>query len=312
VTRRLIVIGDCNADLVLSGNVRPRFGQGENLVHNAELTIGGSAAITACAAVRLGLDCALVATVGNDALGRMQTEALDSAGVDVSSVAIDPEYPTGVTVVLAEPADRAILTSLGAIARLDASTVSAAMLANAAHVHVSAWFLLTDLRPELPGLLRAARAAGATVSLDTNFDPSGHWLDDDLRRALGEVDLLLPNLAEARALSGESDPLAAARVLARRVPAVAVKLGAEGAVVVAGETTASAATPSVEVVDTTGAGDNFNAGFIAGRLEGRSLADSLRLALTCGTLSIAGMGGTGTQPDLARASAIASEISVCD
>jgi sugar/nucleoside kinase (ribokinase family) len=312
VAPRLIVIGDCNPDLVLSGNVRPRFGQAETVVGDAELTVGGSAAITACAAVRLGLDCTLIAAIGDDALGRTQAEALSAAGVDLSGLSVDPEHATGVTVVLAETADRAILTAPGAIARLNRAAVDEAVLATADHVHVSAWFLLEDLRPALPSLLRTARAAGATVSLDTNFDPAGRWLSDELELALGEVDLLLPNLAEARALSGEADPLAAARALARRVPAVAVKLGADGAVVVAGNDTAAAAPPAVEVIDTTGAGDNFNAGFIVGRLGGRSLADSLRLAIACGALSTGALGGASAQPNLERASAFAASISLCD
>ena len=306
------MIGDCNPDLVLSGDVRPRFGQAETLVDDAGLTVGGSAAITACAAARLGLDSALIAAVGDDPLGRLQADELRATGIDLSGMVVDPEHPTGVTVVLAEPGDRAILTAPGAIPRLAADAIDTAVLATADHVHVSAWFLLDDLRPGLAGLLRAARAAGATVSLDTNFDPAGRWLDGDLERALDELDLLLLNLTEARALSGESDPRAAARALARRGGAVAVKLGPEGAVVVDGDEVVTAGPPPVEVVDTTGAGDNFNAGLLAARLGGRSLADSLRLALACGALSTRALGGAGAQPSLEAATALGSRISVRD
>jgi sugar/nucleoside kinase (ribokinase family) len=312
VAPRLIVIGDCNPDLVLSGNSRPRFDQVEVLVDEARLAVGGSASITACAAARLGLECSLLAAVGDDALGRIQTDAIRAAGVDVRALVVDPDHATGVTVVLTEPGDRAILTAPGAIGRLSAPDVDAALLAAADHVHVSSWFLLGALRPDLPSLLGAARAAGTTVSLDTNYDPSGTWDDGDLRRALDAVDVLLPNLAEARALSGEAEPLAAARALARMVPTAVVKLGAQGAVAVSGERAVAAGPPRVEVADTTGAGDNFNAGFLAGTLAGRGLDESLRLAVACGALSTRGLGGTAAQPDLEQATEFAASISVRD
>jgi sugar/nucleoside kinase (ribokinase family) len=312
VAPRLIVIGDCNPDLVLSGNARPRFDEVEVVVDEARLAVGGSASITACAAARLGLECSLLAAVGDDALGRIQTDAVRAAGVDGRALVVDPDHATGMTVVLAEPGDRAILTAPGASGRLSAPDVDTPLLAAADHVHVSSWFLLESLRPDLPSLLGAAHAAGTTVSLDTNYDPSRSWEDGDLRRALDAVDVLLPNLAEACALSGEAEPLAAARALARTVPTAVVKLGAEGAVAVSSDRAVAAVPPRVSVADTTGAGDNFNAGFLAGMLAGRPLDESLRLAVACGALSTRCLGGTAAQPDLEQATEFAASVSVRD
>jgi sugar/nucleoside kinase (ribokinase family) len=305
VARRLIVLGDCNPDLVLTGNAKPVFGQVETLVDDATLTIGGSGAITAAGAARLGVDSALIATVGDDDLGRLQLAALADAGVDTSRIVVDPQLPTGMSLILGDGEDRAILTAAGAITALAADQVGAAPLATADHVHVSSLFLLSNLRPGLPELLRAARAGGATTSVDTNWDPAGSW-SDGIEEVLDEADVLLPNLEEARRLSGETDGEAALWALAERVPTVVIKLGADGAIAVERGRSEVVRAPSwsVEMLDTTGAGDSFNAGFIAARLEGAPLADALAQAVACGALATRGLGGTTTQPTLAESRAL--------
>ncbi len=173
----LVVIGDCNPDvLVLGEDVTPAFGQQEKLVASMSLVVGGSAAITAVAAARLGCRVALVAAVGADPAGQFMLDQLGRAGVDTTAVAVRPGGSTGMTVVLSSGADRAILTASGAITSLTPADVPADLLAAARHVHVSAYFLLADsLGPGLAALLAAARAGGATTSLDTNWDPAGRW-----------------------------------------------------------------------------------------------------------------------------------------
>ena len=118
----LVVIGDCNPDvLVLGDDVTPAFGQQEKLVDRVSLEIGGSAAITAVAAARLGLRVALVATVGRDPAGAFMLDQLAREGVDVRAVIVRDGIPTGMTVALSRGGDRAILTALGAIAALAAA-----------------------------------------------------------------------------------------------------------------------------------------------------------------------------------------------
>ena len=122
------------------------------------LVIGGSAAITAVAAARLGLRVALVAAVGADPAGTFMLDQLASEGVDVSAVAVREDAPTGMTVALSRGGDRAILTALGAMASLTAADVPPSLLARARHVHVSSYFLLADsLGPGLAALFSAAR-----------------------------------------------------------------------------------------------------------------------------------------------------------
>jgi sugar/nucleoside kinase (ribokinase family) len=292
----LLVLGDANPDLVLrGGDIEPAFGQEERIVDDGRLVIGGSGAIMACGAARLGLRTALIAVMGQDALGRFTLEALESHGVDVSACPIDDHRPTGVTVVLSKGEDRAMLTALGTIGALMAAHVDRRLLADARHVHVSSYFLQTGLRGDLPALFHAAHEAGATTSIDPNWDPSGRW-DAGLLQLLSDTDYFLPNSSEARMITGIDDIDVAAESLSERGATLAVKFGQGGGLAMhEGDVLHVEAVP-VDVVDTTGAGDSFDAGFLAGRLWGWSIERSLQLAVACGSLSARATGGTAAQP----------------
>jgi sugar/nucleoside kinase (ribokinase family) len=308
----LVVIGDCNPDvLVLGQDVTPSFGQREKLVDGIWMVIGGSAAITAVAAARLGLDVELVAAVGTDPAGDFLLGELSRQGVGTAAVAVRDEVPTGMTVALSAGADRAILTALGAVTSLTTRDVPAALLARARHVHVSSYFLLEhSLGPGLAAMLATARAAGAATSLDTNWDPAGRWGDDHLCAALAQTDVLLPNEAEALRIAGESTVTAAAQTLTAAGSRLAVKLGERGALCADGPVWHRAELPPVTPVDATGAGDCFNAGLIAGLLYGLGLADATALGCAVGALSTRAPGGTAGCPDLASALALARTATV--
>ena len=234
----LLVVGDCNPDvLVLGDDVRPRFGQQERIVASMSLVIGGSAAITAVAAARLGLRVALVAAVGDDPAGQLMLGQLAAEGVNVTAVAVRPAVPTGMTVALSEGADRAILTATGAITTLTVQPTCRARCWRGPGICTSARISCWSARsgPGLAALFAAARAAGVGTSLDTNWDPSGQWGDDRLRAALAVTDLLLPNEAEVLRLSGQATLAAATAVLTAAGPRLVVKLGARGALCVDGE-----------------------------------------------------------------------------
>jgi sugar/nucleoside kinase (ribokinase family) len=310
----LVVIGDCNPDvLVLGDDVAPAFGQQEKLVGSISLVIGGSAAITAVAAARLGLRVALAAAIGPDAAGDFMLAQLAAEGVDTSAVVVRQREPTGMTVALSSGGDRAILTATGAMASLTAADVPAVLLRQARHVHVSSYFLLErSLAPGLAGLLAAARSAGASTSLDTNWDPAGRWGGEQLRAVLRQVGLLLPNQAEALRLSGTGRLADAVAALTAGGRTVAVKLGPHGVLCCGPAAMYRAAPPATgtPVIDATGAGDCCNAGLITGLLRGMDLAAAAGLGCAVGTASTRAAGGTASCPDLPSALALAQQVRI--
>jgi sugar/nucleoside kinase (ribokinase family) len=238
-------------------------------------------------------------------------DQLARAGVGTGAVAVREDVPTGMTVALSNGGDRAILTALGAVGSLTAADVPAALLARARHVHISSYFLVEDsLGPGLAAVMAAAQAGGATVSLDTNWDPSGRWGDDRLTAALARADLLLPNEAEAVRLSREPDLAAAVPVLTAAGSRLVVKLGARGALCADGTRRHRVSVPPVTPVDATGAGDCFNAGLITGLLQGLDLPEAAALGCAAGALSTRAPGGTGSCPDLPSARALAGTATV--
>ena len=298
----ILVLGDANPDLVLSGgDVVPAFGQAERLVDEARLVIGGSGAIFACGAAKLGLRVAFAGVVGDDMFGRFMCDQLQAHGIDTSAVAVLPERSTGVTVVLSGRDDRAMLTFAGTIGDLRRSVIGADVLSRTRHIHVSSYFLQRALAPELPALFREARDGEATTSLDPNWDPSGQW-DNGLMALLPEVDVFLPNEVEALSMARISVVEdAIARLRSAGAGTVVVKTAGQGAVAAqAGDAVAVAGIPT-QVVDSTGAGDSFDAGFLAGFLGGQPLRRCLEIGNACGALSTRGIGGASTQPTMVEA-----------
>jgi sugar/nucleoside kinase (ribokinase family) len=314
-TYDLVVVGDANPDVVLTGAPdRLAFGQVEHLVTAGTLTLGGSGAIMAHAAARLGLRTALVSVVGADASGRLVLDWLTAGGVDTRWISRHADLATALTVVLTKAdGDRAILTAPAALAAFDGASVPADALAYARHVHVSALGLLPGLRPDVPALLAAARGGGASTSVDTNDDPAGSFALD-LGALLRASDRLLPNEREAVAMAAALghdavDAVTAARALALSGPSPVVKCGAAGAVAWVDGVALRAVPPAAEpFVDAVGAGDCFDAGLVAGLLDGRPLPDAMRLAVACGTLSTRAAGGVDGQPTLAAAEAFATRV----
>ena len=297
----ILAVGELNADLILRGDVIPEFGQVEKLLESADLTIGSSTAIFACGVARLGLHVAFIGKVGQDEFGRFLLRELEKRGIDTSGVVIDPGLKTGLTVVLSRGADRAILTFAGSIPALRYDEIDPSYLARARHLHLGSYFMLDALRPDVSALFGLAHKHRLTVSLDTNYDPNLTW-DSGLWECLERTDVFLPNEAElcavfqAHARREASSVEACLRSLAQFIPTVAVKLGARGAIAQRGEEVTTADALAVDVVDTTGAGDTFDAGFVYGHLAGWDLKRALRFACVCGSLSTRAAGGTAAQP----------------
>lgn len=318
----LLVAGDAVPDVIVAdvaGEIA--FGQVETLVERGALTVGGSSAIMACGAARLGLRVAFVGVVGDDGAGRFMLDELTAHGVDVSGCVMLSQRATGLTVHLVRPGaerDRAMLTSMGCVGELTAAMVRDARAERARHLHVGSFYLLPRLAPELAALFAEARREGRTTSLDTQGDWEGRW-QGGLRETLRETDLYFANRDEALAVAAslgekpveekpvKEEPVGEApageadleRVLSRLAalgPRPVVKCGAQGALALDGAAVVRAAALRGAPVDTIGAGDSFDAGFIYGHLQGWPLERCLVFAAACGSLSTRAAGGVDAQP----------------
>ncbi len=287
----ILCVADLCVDLVLTGNVRPRFGQFEQLIDDYALELGGSANLFASQFVKLGGRAGVIGRSGCDPFGDLALARLQSLSVDVARVRRDTDLKTGIGVALSEPSDRAILTFLGSIDAVEPADLTEECLDSARHWHLASYFLLSRLRAVWPEWLRRCKEQGLTTSLDTNWDPAARW--DGVTELLPWTDVFLPNDAEALAISGESDVEAAGRRLASFGPLVVVKRGADGVAAFSGDKCWSepAAGHPARVVDTTGAGDNFDAGFLRAWLLGRDVPECIELGQRCAFASLHAAGG---------------------
>jgi sugar/nucleoside kinase (ribokinase family) len=298
----LLVVGEVNADVIVADpDPRPTFGQAERVVQDIRPAVGSSSVITACAAARLGLRVAMVGVVGDDLFGRFMLDAMRERDVDVGAVRVAVDAPTGASVILTDGRDRAILTARGTIGAMTADDVPLSLVRQARHLHIGSWFLQDGLRPGAARLLRDARDAGLTTSLDPNWDPSGAW-DDGLTAILPWLDLVFPNETEVSRISGFDDPEIAAVELARlgrpdEGPMVVVKCGADGAFAATAFGVVARVDPyPVTALDTTGAGDSFDAGFLGAWRAGAAPLEALRAGAVAGALSTTALGGVDGQP----------------
>jgi sugar/nucleoside kinase (ribokinase family) len=296
----VLAVGDLNADLILTGlSGTPRPGR-EVVVRGCLLTLGGSAAIFACGLARLGRPVRFLGKVGDDEPGRLVLGLMRRRGVDVSGVRSDPKVGTGIAAAISGTGDRALVSFLGTVATATLRDLDLSRLERHRHLHLTSPFLQSSLRPHFPALLKRAKRAGLTTSIDPGWDPAESWKVEDI---LPWLDVLLVNELEAEALTGLK-PVAAAAALARRVPLAVVKLGPHGAMAASAGRAWRAPSFPVKPLDTTGAGDTFAAGFIDSWLGGKTVEDALAFGCACGALSTLKPGGYEGQPTRAQAGAL--------
>jgi len=296
---KILVVGELNADLVVSGlSAFPALGQ-EVVSGELRTVLGSSSAICAAGLARLGAVVDLAGKLGDDHYGEFVAAELRRLGVGTDHLLRDPLLQTGLTIVLAYPHERALVTFPGSIAALRREEIPTSMLAAYCHLHVGSYFLQKGLQPGLIDLFDAAHGAGLSVSLDTGWDSEEKWGGPELSALLGHVDIFLPNERECCAIAGTEDVEDAARKLAGRARLVVVKRGPEGAMAMCQGHLIRSPGFRVAVVDTTGAGDSFDAGFLyAHVIKRQELGEALRFANACGAISTTGYGGTAAQPML--------------
>lgn len=292
----VLAVSDMCVDLILTGDVHPRFGQAEQIVDDYLLELGGSANIFVSQVVKLGGKGAVIGYVGNDSFGEFVSDQLRNIGVETEFLKTHPDLKTGLGVALAEKGDRAILTYSGTIDATTQGDLPADLLLQTRHWHVASFFLLESLRPFWKEWLRECKKAGVTTSMDTNWDPADQW--NGVEDLLPHIDVFLPNEEEALRITGAPDCLAALDHLTRVGNLIVIKRGKHGALAARGNTRWEFRVPqneSIEIVDSIGAGDNFDAGFIWGLMQDWSIDRCLKLAHTCGSASLSRAGGIAGQ-----------------
>lgn len=286
------VAGELNLDLILYGLPEQLLPERELLADRMMLTLGSSSAIVAHNLSALGSRVGFQSRIGNDPLGRIALERLQQGGVDVSKVRIVPSASTtGLTVILHHEQWRNILTYSGTIAELAWDDLDFDYLADSRHFHFSSYYLQKALRPRVAELFQQLKAKGLTISLDTNDDPDDRW-EADLHMLLKHVDVFLPNEREACKAAGTQDLDEAIRRLSGLVPLLVVKLGRKGALAQRGSERFTAASKELVPVDTVGAGDSFDAGFLHEYVRGSDLKTCLASGNQAGALSTTKAGGT--------------------
>lgn len=285
------VLGELNCDLILYGLPPVLEPEREHLANDFALTLGSSSAIFSHNISLLGSTVGFTSCIGGDPLGKFCVECLSESGVDVSGVKRLPSKNTGVTVILPLAEKRHILTYPGTTFDLDHTHLDFDYLRDAAHFHLSSFFLLRAMRPKLPELFFQMKQAGLTTSLDTNDDPDNLWAED-VKAVLKNVDVFLPNEREACRVAGAGDVDSALDALSRLVPIVVIKCGARGALAKRGKESFRAASLPLQPVDTVGAGDSFNAGFLHKFIRGADLQDCLEYGNVSAGLSSTRAGGT--------------------
>jgi sugar/nucleoside kinase (ribokinase family) len=293
-----LVAGELYVDLILSGfDFWPKPGQ-EAYAKEFRRDIGGGAAITASGLATLGLDTGIFAVAGADHHD-WTAARLTERGVDTSDLLVDPVEPTAFTVAVSGPEDRAFFTYMGSNRRFPIALADAAHsgeLARARHVHL-AYAPPWDLAERL---FENIRESGCTLSLDAGWHED--WLTDLRAPALLPlVDVFFPNEMEASRMTGARDPKEMLRRFATAgLRCVALKLGAKGSAALCGGELVFVPSIEVDAVDTTGAGDCFDAGFLYGWLKGESVDSCLRIGNVCGGLSTEEYGGISGFPAPAR------------
>ena len=286
------IAGELNLDLILYGLPEQLPPERELLADRMMLTLGSSSAIVAHNLSALGSRVGFQSRIGDDPLGRIALERLQQGGVDVSRVrTVAGAITTGLTVILHHEAWRNILTYAGTIAELTWNDLDLEYLADSHHFHLSSYYLQRALRPRVIELFQYMKSKGLTISLDTNDDPDDRW-EGGLQDVLRYVDVFLPNEREACKAAGTDDLDAAIRKLSGWVPLVVTKLGSRGSMAQRGAERFTSPSREVIPVDTVGAGDSFDAGFLHQYVRGADLATCLASGNRAGALSTTRPGGT--------------------
>ena len=302
---QVVTLGDINVDIIASIARYPSPG-GDGLAEWAEVHSGGSAANTATVLANFGVDVGIIGRVGRDAFAEQALAHLAQAGVDLSCIQRDDEFITGMMFIPVTPnGERTMFGYRGANPRLESALLDESYIVQTDVLHLSGYALLAEpQRSAAHQAVEMAHRAGVAISLDVGLEAAAR-ATEEVKPLLPLVDLIFPNQAEAEYLTGSSDMRQAVKALSGYgIKTVALKLGRQGCTVGSEGAIFSVPTFAVEVQDTTGAGDSFDAGFILGWLWGLDMRESAILANALGALAASAVGAGDALPGPGKARAL--------
>jgi sugar/nucleoside kinase (ribokinase family) len=284
------ILGDLNLDIILSGlEDLPTFGE-EILASGCVMKPGGSAANVAIMLAVNDCPVSLFAQVGNDHAGKLLLQDLLTFGIDTETISISKQGATGLTVSLTFSKDRMYITHPGVVRTTSRKHLVDRYIESHTHLHLTSYFLQAALRREVGKILRTAKTAGMSTSLDPGGDTNGHWDISDLREHFQFLDYFMPNSDEICAITDRDELHAALLAFPKEAQAVIVKAGAHGALTrYHGEIEEYPAMPAT-VVDTTCAGDCFDAGFLFGLYRGETFQNAVQRGLQFGAQAVSTLG----------------------
>ncbi|MFF2449684.1 carbohydrate kinase family protein [Neobacillus sp. NPDC058068] len=297
--KNVFVLGELNVDLIFSGeNITPEWNR-EKLVNHFEQVLGSSSAITACVLAGLGHQVYFVGVVGDDPFGHFCIEQLRAKGVKTDYITVDPELKTGVTLSLTTTKDRALLTFMGAISKLTKKYLPENLFEMADHLHFGSYYLQQDARLQWREIFTEANKHHISTSFDTGWDPNNQWYQNDLLELLEFTDLFIPSEEELFSILSINNLTDIPACLPEKHGMLAIKRGENGSVLFDNDAHfISVDGFKVNPIDTTGAGDSFNAGLISGFLQNKRGKELLKFANACGALATLRIGGASYVPSL--------------
>lgn len=291
----IIALGELNADLILNRiEGIPVVGK-EIFAHDMLLTLGSSTAIFAANAAALGSKTGFVGMIGRDNFGCLVRDSLEVKGVSTEYLVETDKCPTGATIVMTYGEDRANVTFQGTMDLMGLDDIVPEVFDSTRHIHISSIFMQSTLKRDLGKILARAAERGVTVSLDTQWDPAEKW-DLDMEKILPGITVFMPNETELMLLTSKGTLKEAIETVKPFIGgALVVKCGNKGSLLVKKDGSESILGPflNTDVVDTTGAGDSFNAGFIHLFIKGASLEECQKFGNLTGAINTTAAGGTG-------------------
>ncbi len=300
MTKSCLVIGDLNVDLIFSGlKNKPSLGS-EVRSNGHYLDIGGSGGIFASVLSQLGIDAYICSIIGKDYFGKVLLDKLKNFEVKTDFLISKDNIETGITISIPYKKDKYQISSVEIFKEYikDFNNIIKRMsnIKNLSHIHFPSYYMMRSFSRNYKNFIFELinKNKNITFSLDTNDDPVDNW-DKDIFKILRHIDILFLNKKEALKISRESRLDLAMEKFKHYVETVILKLGGKGCIAMTPNGVLKEKSIETNLCDSTGAGDNFDAGFIYGFLNGLGIKRSLKIANLCGSKSVEQPGGVGSK-----------------